>query len=312
MGKADSVETVMAQFIERHIKRSTRPRSAKEMERLIRAHVLPRWRDREMQHITRRDVLDMLDRVVDRGAPISANRVFSVTRKFFNWCVERDIIHSSPCTNVKPPTIRSEFSRDRILTDDELRLVWCGAEAVGWPFGTLVQLLILTGQRRDECAQMQSDELDLKKRLWTLQAERVKNNQKHEVPLSNSVVAILQGIPCIHGSPFVLTTNGKAPASGYSKGKRRLDALLPADLPAWCLHDLRRSAASGLARLGISLPVIEKILNHVSGSFSEIVGVYQHHQFAEEKRKALEVWANHVTAVVADNPAKVVSLRGPR
>jgi integrase len=308
--RANSVATVMVQFVERHVRRSTRPRTAKETERLLRVHVLPRWRELEVRDITRRDVLDMLDRVVDRGALISANRVFSVTRKFFNWCVERDIITASPCANVKPPTV--ERSRDRVLSDDELRLVWRAAKAVGGPFGALVQLLILTGQRRDEVAQMQWAELDLDQRLWTLPAERVKNNQKHEVPLADSVVAILQALPRIAGSNFVLTTSGAVPASGYSKGKRRLDALLPADLPQWCLHDLRRSVASGLARIGIGLPVIEKILNHASGSFAGIVGVYQHHQFADEKRKALEAWADFVTQLVADSPTKVASLRGPR
>jgi integrase len=291
--KTDSIENVVAQFIERHCKRSNRPRTVQETGRLLRLHVLPRWRGRTVQDITRRDVLDVLDRVVDNGTPIAANRVLSATRKFFNWCVQRDIIALSPCAGVKPPT--PESSRDRVLSDSELKLIWRAAEAVGWPFGPLVQILILTGQRRDEVAQMQWDELNLQMQLWTLQPERVKNDQKHEVPLSETVIAILQATPRIRDSRFVLTTTGTSPASGYSKGKRRLDALLPPDMPAWRLHDLRRTVASGMARLGINLPVIEKIMNHTSGSFAGIVGVYQRHTFAEEKRTALEMWGRFVT-----------------
>jgi integrase len=187
---ADSVDSVVALFIERHCKQSNRPRTAQETERLLRSHVLPRWRGRTVRDITRRDVLDVLDRVIDGGAPIAANRVLSATRKFFNWCVERDIIASSPCAGVKPPT--AERSRDRVLSDSELALVWRAAYEVGGPFGSLVQLLILTGQRRDEVARMEWDELNLKLRLWTMRPERVKNAQEHEVALSEPVITILQ------------------------------------------------------------------------------------------------------------------------
>jgi len=133
----------------------------------------------------------------------------------------------------------------------------------------------------------------------------VKNNQQHEVPLADPVIAILKSVPRIQGSPYVLTTNGKSPASGYAKGKRRVDALLPADVAPWRLHDLRRTAASGMARIGVNLPTIEKILNHRSGSFAGIVGVYQRHSFAHEKRDALDAWGRFVTDLVngktADN-----------
>jgi integrase len=309
--KADGVERVVDEFLERHARRSNRPRTAQETERLLRQHVLPRWRGRMVHDITRRDVLDILDRVVDGGAPIAANRVFAAVRKFFNWCAARDILAASPCAGVKPPT--AERARDRVLSDDELRLVWVAADKLGGTFGPLVKLLTLTGQRRDEVARMRHDELDLDACLWTLPPARVKNNQPHEVPLSTAALAVLERVPRVAGSPFVLTNGGASPASGYSKGKRRLDALLPADMPVWRLHDLRRTCASGMARLGINLPVIEKVLNHSSGSFAGIVGVYQKHSFADEKRQALEAWGDFVAALVEGKPAsKVVRLRGKR
>jgi integrase len=310
--KADSVERVVEEFLERHVRRSNRPRTAQGTERLLRQHVLPHWRGRMVHDITRRNVLDILDRVVDGGAPITANRVFATVRKFFNWCTARDILAASPCAGVKPPT--AERARDRVLSDDELRLVWAAADKLGGTFGPLVKLLALTGQRRDEVARMRHNELNLDARLWTLPAERTKNNKPHEVPLSNATLPVLGSVPRIAGSPFVLATNGGAsPISGYSEGKRRLDALLPADMPAWRLHDLRRTCASGLARLGINLPVIEKVLNHSSGSFAGIVGVYQKHSFADEKRQALEAWGNFVEALVEGKPtSKIVRLRGKR
>jgi integrase len=162
----------------------------------------------------------------------------------------------------------------------------------------------------DEVAGMRWSEIDLDARLWTIAKERTKNNQPHAVPLSDSVIALLMVLPRLVGSDFVLTTTGAAPSNGYSKGKRRLDALLPSDMPAWRLHDLRRTLASGMARLGVNLPAIEKVLNHLSGSFAGIVGVYQRHDFAAEKRQALQLWADHVEHIVSGRPAKVLSLRG--
>jgi integrase len=272
---------------------------------------LPAWRGRTVHDIQRRDIRELVESVA-KDRPVMANRALAHLSKFFNWLCEQDIIAASPCAGVKPPT--AERARDRVLSDEELRLVWRAADKLGGTFSPLVKMLALTGQRRDEVARMRWEELDLDARLWTLPPARTKNNQPHEVPLSKAALVVLQNVPRIASSPFVLTTNGGgSPASGYSKNKRRLDALLPADMPPWRLHDLRRSCASGLARLGINLPVIEKVLNHSSGSFAGIVGVYQKHSFADEKRAALEAWGSFVTAVVEGKPAsKVVRLRGKR
>ena len=275
---------------------SNRPRTIEGTQQLLDLHVLPRWRRKLIKDITRRDVLDLLDGIVESGRPVAANRVLTAIRKMFNWAIERDIIASSPCAGVKPPT--PEQSRDRVLTDLELCDVWLAADQLGGPYAALVKLLMLTGQRRDEVARMTWSEVDLDARLWTLPKERSKNGQPHDIPLSEPAVAILTSLPRI-GDTFVLTTDGKSAASNYSANRRRLDALLPADMPPWWLHDLRRTAASGMARLGINLPVIEKVLNHTSGSFAGIVGVYQRHNFSDEKRHALERWGAHVADLVS-------------
>ena len=148
-----------------------------------------------------------------------------------------------------------------------------------------MRLLILTGQRRGEVAGMEWSELDFEKRLWTLPRERVKNDRRHEVPLSPQAIVALEGLPRV-SDRFVFSLNATSPINGFGKDKERLDDL--SGMADWVLHDLRRTVASGMARLGVSLAVIEKVLNHVSGSFAGIVGVYQRHEFAEEKRQALE------------------------
>jgi integrase len=215
--------------------------------------------------------------------------------------------------------VAASGSRDRVLDDDELRRTWNAAEAEGWPFGPLVKLLILTGQRVSEVGEMRWDEIDQGQRLWTLPAERVKNGLRHEVPLSDAAMSIIGTLPHIKTTKgFIFTTRRDAAVSGFSRAKDGLDATIAAGLPHgtkeldhWTFHDLRRTVASGMARLGIQIPVIEKILNHSSGTFRGIVGVYQRHSYSEEKRKALEVWSTFVQSVVAgQSPTNVVRLKG--
>jgi integrase len=306
--KQDAVNTVAAaveQFMQRHVRRNYRPKPLKEAERLLRLYVLDNWGDRKIADVTKNDLRHMLDKLVD-DTPIAANRVHSIIRNFFNWCAAEDIIAVSPCHGLKAPAGK-ESSRDRTLTDDELRAVWGAAEQVGGIFGPMVQLLILTGQRRGEVAGMERGEIHTDTRVWSLPRERVKNNRRHDVPLSRQAIEII-GKPEHISDRYVFSLDGHKPINGFGKNRDRLHKLLPADMPEWVVHDLRRTVASGMARLGISLAVIEKVLNHVSGSFAGIVGVYQHHEFADEKRAALEKWADHVERIVSNKSGKVVSL----
>src|SRR5262249_2638005 len=281
--RVDSVDLVVEEFLDRHVRRSNRARTQEETERLFRLHILPRWRGRMVRDITRRDIIDMVDRVVDGGSPVAANRTLTVVKTFFNWCVARDILTASPAQGVKPPTV--EKSRDRVLDDAELKLVWEAADQVGYPFGTMTRLLIATGQRRDEVAKMRWDEIDLGRRLWALPRERVKADRPHEVPLSTIALDVLKAVPRLASSPYVFTTNGATPSSGFAKNKRKLDGLLPANMPHWTLHDLRRSLASGLARLSVPVHVTEAVLNHRTGVISGITAVYQRYDYQAEKER---------------------------
>jgi len=164
--------------------------------------------------------------------------------------------------------------------------------------------------------------LKLKDRLWTIPRQRAKNDQAHDVPLSEAAIALIEALPKIYGkSGYLFTTTGEAPVSGFSRAKRKLDKAMLAiarketgddelEISDFWLHDARRTAASGMARLGVNLPVIEKVLNHTSGSFAGIVRVYQKHSFADEKKVALEAWGRFVMSLVADQSAgAVVKLR---
>lgn len=270
------------------------------------------WGDRQIASIKRAEVIGLLDGIVDRGSPVMANRVLAALRKLFNWALERDLVEANPCDRVKPPA--AEKSRDRVLTDDELRALWKACDGIGWPFGPMFKTLVLTGQRREEVASMAWREIDGS--LWTLPRERVKTDKAHDVPLSDEAVKLLDGLPRVGGSGLVFTTTGDTPVSGFSRAKATVDEkmaeILGADLEPWRLHDIRRTVASGMARLGIGIAVIEKILNHTSGTFGGIVGVYQRHEFADEKRRALEAWGRFVASLVDGKPDNVVSIERMR
>jgi integrase len=300
--RANSVEQVVTQFLLKHGQRRYRPRTFAEAQRLLKQNVVAHWGRQSIASITRKQLRDMLDRLVANDTPMLANRAHSIIRKLFGWAVEHEIVAVSPCAGLKAPA--EESSRDRILSDQELRVVWQAAGQMG-VYGTLVQLLILTGQRRGEIAGLTWSELDLDKRLISLPRERVKNDHAHEIPLSPQAVDLIEALPR-KSEQSVFSLRG-GPIGGFAKLKARLDKAC--GVTDWVLHDLRRTAASGMAKLGVNLPVIEKVLNHVSGSFAGVVGIYQRHDFAGEKRAALEKWGAHVESIVSDKPAKAKVLR---
>jgi integrase len=307
----DTVASVAAQFIEKYAK--PRNKSWPETERLFARNILPKWGSRPISGVTLRDVHGLLDGTVERNGPIAANRILAASRRMFAWAKERGLISASPFADVKAPS--KEVSRDRTPDDAELALILRASDALGPIFGAFVKLLAFTGQRRDEVARMRWSELDAGLTMWTLPRERAKNDVQHQVPLAPEVRDILAALPRIDGSDYVLTTSGKASISGYSKCKIALDAAITAlnggePIPPWRIHDLRRALASGMARSGVQLPVVEKVLNHTSGTFSGVQGVYQRHDFNDEKRLALEQWARHLRALIDPTATgEVVTLR---
>lgn len=266
--------------------------------------IAARWAERPVTGIRRRDIIGLLEESKARGATTTANRELAALSKFFSWCVARDIIDASPAVGISKPA--PENRRTRILSDSELRLVWLAAEAEGYPFGDIVRELILTAQRRNEVAGASRPEIKHNSRAWILPPERTKNGREHFVPLSDPALAILTALPRFTG-PYLFGAGGEKPFSGFSKAKKRLNERInklasdeagqPVEIPNWTLHDLRRTAATGMSRLGVLPHVIEAILNHISGTKAGVAGIYNLWTYEVERREALEMWAKHVAAL---------------
>lgn len=282
-----------------------------------------RWNGRRIQDISKRDIIELLDAVTDRGAPVQANRVLAHVRRVFSWSIGRGIITVNPASGIEAPT--EERSRDRVLTAQEVADIWNVAGGLGYPFGPMVQLLLITGQRLREVAEARWSEIDLERAIWTIAAERAKNAEAHNVPLARRAVEIIEALPRIGKSPFLLSTTGEAPISGFARAKERVDGALrvidikragnntpAAEVPErerWTFHDIRRTVATQMAADGVLIEVIERVLNHKGYSASGLRAVYNRHSYLTEKKQALETWAERL-AIIVSGGADVVSLPG--
>ncbi|WP_417264555.1 tyrosine-type recombinase/integrase [Celeribacter sp.] len=315
LSERDKVKTLLTQYAKRHL---SSLKSGDTVKRELDRFVGEAWGGRDIHEIQKRDVIDLLDEIADSGRVVTANRVRAYLNKFLNWCVERDILSSSPATGVKP--VAKEKSRERVLSDDEVRWFWRACDDLGFPWGPVGKVLLLTGQRLGEVVGMSDSEVSGD--LWQMEASRTKNGRAHDVPLSKPVRKVLAGVERIADAKgrvqFIFTTTGETPLSGFHKGRNHIadrmvliaseEAGEPVEIPHWTFHDLRRTAATGMARLGIPVRVTEAVLNHVSGTGGGIVAVYQRHDFADEKRRALDAWAGLVSEIESGKADNVVRL----
>ena len=288
---ADRVEDLLEAFIAHRLSQN---RSAAEISRLLRREMGKPWAGRSIHEIGKRDVVEIISAIEQRRAPAAANKTLKSIKTFLRWCVGRAILDQSPAEGVPLPA--REVARDRVLTDQELAQVILAAREIGGSYGGIVELLALTGQRREEAARLELEELDLTQRVWTIPKSRTKNSKAHVVHLSERSMALLRRLDW--RGRFVFSPLGTKPFQNFSKAKRLLDQL--SGVTNWRLHDLRRTCVSGMARLGIAPHVADKILNHQSGTISGVAAVYQRHEFLTERREALEWWGAHVAAIVAE------------
>jgi integrase len=247
-----------------------------------------KWTGKSIHEISKRDVVEVIAAIEQRGAPIAANKTLKSIKTFLRWCVGRAVLDQSPAEGVPLPA--KEVARDRVLNDRELAQVILAAREIGGPYGGIVELLALTGQRREEVARLSWEELDLVQRVWTVPKNRTKNGKAHVVHLSDQSLAVLNRAD--QRGPLVFSLLGTKPFQEFSRAKRRLDEL--SGVTGWRLHDLRRTCVSGIARLGAAPHVADKILNHQAGTISGVAAVYQRHEFLVERQKALDIWGAHV------------------
>lgn len=332
--EAYTVREAVTDYEKAHISR-LKPRSQFEARRPLDKILLARWPERALADVRKTDIRRALKEMAEGGSPVGANRALANLKAFFNWCLSEDRLTVNPCVGIRQPG-GDETSRDRILSDEEIAFLWPIMEETGYPFGCLAQFLLVTAQRRDEGANLQWSEisgLDSDNPVWTIPASKNKGGRLHEVPLSPLAVRLLKSLPCIalefpEGQPpalsdYVFTTTGKTPISGFSGGKERLDEITgrefaritqetgkaPSPLPHWTLHDMRRTAASGMARDDIPPHVVSRVLNHSPGKAEGITAVYNRHGYLREKRHALEGWAGKLESIIQPAGANGVRLR---
>jgi integrase len=328
--KAETIGELIDAYIEKYATPNKKATGAYEDKRQLNKDVRPAWGTRKASSITRQDIVDLLDEVVARGAPVAANRLHAVVRKMFGWAVRRGIVTASPATEIDAPGGK-EKSRKRVLLDAEIGEVWAATKQLGALYGPLQQLLLVTGQRRSEVAGIRrKTELDMAAKLWTIPGTRTKNKLDHEVPLPPMAIEILKPRLASMGDDadcvFSSGRKGDVPVSGFKgakqrlgklilearKEKRRLAGLDPGEaepMPHWTLHDLRRTMRTHLSKLRLDPEICERVINHVPAGVRK---TYDLHEYRDEKREVLNAWSAHLRRIINAKPAaggKVVRLR---
>lgn len=295
-----TVREFTAEYLERHAKPNKR--SWREDERLLNHDVLPSLGGLRLDTVTRRDIVTMLDAIRDRGADIVANRVIAVTRRMLAFAVERGVIETSPFAGIRAAR---ERTRARVLTDDELRRLWAatapGAPRIEPATRLALRLLLLTGARAGEVCGAPWSEFRTDDAEWIIPATRTKNRCEHRIPLSALAMEIIAEAEALRSGPWLLPAPGRAGHVTPSGAIQAFQRILGDDV---VVHDLRRTVATRLQRLGIRLEVTEAALNHISGSRSGVTGIYQRFDWHAEKRAALDAWGRHLVAEAIGEPAR--------
>lgn len=295
-------------------------RKAAEVAHIIRKELIPYFGDRPLAEVKRRDVIALIDALVDRPrAPSSAGKpktgaharnVLTIIRSIFSWAINRDLCEASPCDRIRPKDlIGTKLVRDRVLDDHELRALWRAAGRADYPFGPLFKSLLLTGARKSEVSDAHWSEFDFEANTFAVPAERFKSNTKHVIPLTPAMLSVLDALPHFRRGSFIFsTTFGEKPVDGFSKAKKRLDRLILEELrlsrgdgallEPWTIHDIRRTVRTRLSAL-CPEPVAELIVGHAKRGLARI---YDQHKYLDEMRTALELWEARLRSIVEPPP----------
>jgi len=293
-----------------------------------------RWRNKPIAEIDGHAIYGLIDEARRRGIPGMARRntelsdgrarkMADALSRLFGWLAEHRRITTNPTIGVWRPA--APMARERVLNTkpdlrraDESRWFWSACDEISEPFGALFKLLLLTGCRLSEIAEMRWDELSDDFAMLHLSGERTKNSRPHDVPLPPMAREVLRSVRRIERCPYVFSTTGKTPVSGFSKAKVQLDEAMlaaaekergkDATIEPWRIHDLRRTAATGMAGIGVAPHIVEACLNHVSGAKASVAGTYNRETYEPEKKAALARWAEHVERIVSGKTAKVVPM----
>jgi integrase len=314
-----TVASILDDFVARHV-RTLRKRSADEYVSAFNRLVKPRIGKLGVYEVRRSHVIKMLDEIEDENGPVMADRTLAYVRKAFNWCATRDDQFNVPIVRGMARVKPKERARTRVLSDDEIQLIWPVLAEIG-TFGALVRMLLLTAQRRDEVARMSRREIGADG-IWTIPAERYKTKQPNHVPLSKDAIDVVTAQRVIKDCDYVFPSRANTPYSGFAKSKAKLDELVLAGMkkrankgatvepiPNWTLHDLRRTAKTLMVRAGVRPDVSERVLGHV---IAGVEGTYDRHSYADEKRDALEKLAAMIERILTGVPSTVALIQDRR
>jgi integrase len=288
-------QKTISQAVSAYLEENKEPgRYWEELEQRFNKQITPALKGaRRITEITSEDLRELLRAYSDR--PVAKRNTYWALSGFFKWCLSEGYTTHNPLASLPIPRVPN--SRDRTLSKGEIKLLWDAASQLGYPWASFYKLLLLTAQRREEVAGMEWKELDLDQSLWVIPGSRTKNKKEHIVHLSPLAMASL---PLLNKSRYVfLSSTGKTSISSFSDAKIDLDKLLPSDMPPWRIHDLRRTAKTGFASLGVPKEVSEKILNHVSNSSSDLETIYNRYQYLEERKEALTKWGEYIANLVS-------------
>jgi integrase len=295
--EAGTFQKVAEDWITDYVERN-RLRSQDEIKRILKVYVYPKWATRKLYEIKRFDVKELLMRIEDKHGAPQADCVLATLRSLMNWFQIWDENYVSPIVKGMKRDQRKDKARDRTLTDDEIRAVWAGCDAVG-TFGALVKLLLLTAQRLDKVVKMKRTDIS-DDGVWTIPTEDREKGNAGKLRLPELALAVIASQPIIDYNPHIFPSVGRyrkaAPHfNSGSQRKRDLDALLPAGTPHWTLHDLRRTARSLMARVGVADNIAERVLGHAIGG---VEGIYNRHAYFDEKADALQRLATLVDTII--------------
>jgi integrase len=308
-----TVNGLIDEFIERYVEKEAKLRTSHPIKRAFDQLVKPSIGKIGIYELRRSDVAQMLDKVADKRGLVMADKTLAWLRKAFNWYAGKDDKFNSPIVKGMARTKPRERARTRVLSDDELRVIWPLLADAG-TFGAMLKTLLLTAQRRDEVANMSWKEIG-EDRIWTIPAERYKTKRPNHVPLSNAALAVIEAQPRLTGCDYIFPSRSQTPFSGFGKSKAAFDKLVHQEraklgtkiepLPNWTLHDLRRTAKTLMTRAGVRPDISERVLGHV---IAGVEGTYDRHSYADEKRNALEKLAAMVDRILNPLPSNVEKL----
>ena len=285
-----SFDTFEQALEEWYSKDQSKNKSFGQVRSAVELHVRPALKNYKLKDIKKRDIIKLVD-LVGRTAPTQANRVLAFTKRFFNWCVSRDLLDVSPANGIAK--FSHEVSRDRVLSQSELEKVLNATFMMPYPFGPLFRILLMTGQRLNEVSGLTWSEIDMPSATWKIPRDRAKNKVSHLVHLSQPVLEELERLRSISRHDLIFTTTGKTAVSGFSRAKRQLDNL--SGVRDWRLHDLRRTFATvATETLSFTPVIVDRVLNHVSGSVKGIAAVYQRGEYIEQRREVLDAWGQYL------------------